>query len=132
MEAIFAINRLGAIGLNNKLPWRSKSDLKHFRKLTDGKKLLVGRTTFESLPKLPNRELIVVGSGYNTLEEALSKNPDMVIGGKKLFDSTKKYVDKIHLSIINNTTSGDVGYTGIECWSIVADKRTVIYEFDED
>lgn len=87
MEIILAKNELNYIGLNNDLPWRSTEDLKHFKRLTTGKKLLVGRTTYENLPKLKDREFIVVGTGYCTLKEALQLKPDFCIGGKQLVKS---------------------------------------------
>lgn len=107
MKLIIAKNNLGFIGLNGGLPWKCKEDLLHFKKLTWGCKLLVGRVTYESLPKLPNRELIVVGSGYNTLESALSMKPDWVIGGKMVYEATYQYCDEIHMSIIGDNTVGD-------------------------
>ena len=130
---ILAINRVGALGLKGGLPWKSKKDLQHFKKLTLGKRCLVGRKTYETLPNLPNRELIVVGQGYLTLEEAMKRKPEVVIGGKTLFEKFFDKVDKIHLSIIvDDTTSGDVGFDGRECWKIIADMRTKIYKFQKD
>lgn len=107
LKAIIAINKLDYIGLDNKLPWKSSDDLKHFKKMTMGCKLLVGRTTFESMPELSGREVIVVGKGYHTLEEALAKNPDWVIGGKRLYESTIELCDELHVSEIQDKTIGD-------------------------
>jgi len=59
--AIVAVARNGVIGANNGLPWRVSSDLKRFKALTMGKPLILGRRTFQSLPRaLPGRALIVV------------------------------------------------------------------------
>lgn len=126
MKCIIAINKSGYIGLNDTLPWRSSEDLKHFKNLTYGKKLIVGRTTFESLPPLKDRELIVVGKGYNTLEEALSKNPDWVIGGKTLYETTIHLCDELHLSIINDKTIGDTKAPNLEIFK----GKTFKYEFN--
>ena len=73
MKVIIAVNKNGYIGKDDKLPWRCKEDLKHFKEMTMGCKLLVGRTTYESMPKLEGREMIVVGTSYNTLKDALAK-----------------------------------------------------------
>lgn len=108
MKAIIARNKVGFIGKNGGLPWKCKEDLKHFKNLTLGSKLLVGRNTFETLPNLPGREIIVVGTGYNTLKEALSQKPDWVIGGKKLYESTMHLWTELHMSVINDDTIGDV------------------------
>jgi dihydrofolate reductase len=107
MKAIIAVNKANYIGLNDTLPWRSSEDLKHFKAMTLGKKLLVGRTTFESLPPLKDREIIVVGTGHNTLEEALNQKPDFVIGGKRLYETTLHLCDELHISEINDKTKGD-------------------------
>jgi len=59
--AIVAVARNGVIGAANGLPWRISSDMKRFKALTMGKPLILGRRTFQSLPRpLPGRELIVV------------------------------------------------------------------------
>lgn len=105
--AIIAVNKKNYIGLDDSLPWRSSEDLKHFKKMTMGGKLMVGRTTYEAMPKLPGRELIVVGTGYNTLEEALAQEPDWVIGGKRLYETTLHLCKELHISEINDDTIGD-------------------------
>jgi dihydrofolate reductase len=108
MEAIAAINKLGYLGKDGQLMWHSSEDLKWFKQVTMGKKCLVGRKTYETLPKLPGRELIVVGKGYNTLEEALEQCPDIVIGGGQIYRATMDKIDKIYLSIIDDEQVGDV------------------------
>lgn len=107
LKAIIAKNNKNFIGLNNKLPWKSKEDLEHFKKMTMGCKLLVGRTTYESMPKLPGRKMLVVGEGYYTLKEALELKPDWVIGGRKLYDSVLHLCSELHISTIDDNTFGD-------------------------
>lgn len=108
MEAIAAINKLGYLGKDGQLMWHCKEDLKWFKQVTMGKKCLVGRKTYEALPDLPGRELIVVGAGHNTLEEALAMNPDIVIGGGQIYKATINSIDKMYLSIIDDDQIGDV------------------------
>ncbi len=128
MKAIIAKNKIGFIGKNGGLPWRCKEDLIHFKNLTMGAKLLVGRNTFETWPNLPGREIIVVGTGYNTLQEALAQKPDWVIGGKKLYESTMHLWTELHMSIINDETIGDV-----ECPNIDKYKGYIhFYQFEVD
>jgi dihydrofolate reductase len=55
MKAIVAVNNLGFIGKGDVLLWHNSDDLKHFKKLTEGGRLLVGYRTFGSLPTLSNR-----------------------------------------------------------------------------
>ena len=107
LKAIIAKNKKNFIGLKNQLPWKCKEDLKHFKELTKGCKLLVGRKTFETLPKLPGREIIVVGEGYYSLKEALDLEPDWVIGGKKLYESVLYLCTELHISVIDDETVGD-------------------------
>ena len=108
MEAIAAINKLGYLGKDGQLMWHCKEDLKWFKQVTMGKKCLVGRKTYEALPDLPGRELIIVGTGHNTLEEALALKPDIVIGGGQIYRATMSMINKIHLSIIDDDQVGDV------------------------
>jgi len=126
MKAIIAINKAGFIGKDDKLPWRCKEDLNHFKEMTMGCKLLVGRTTFESMPKLDGREMIVVGKGYNTFEEALNKEPDWVIGGKRLYESTIHFCDELHISEINDETIGDTRAPDFKEYK----GRIIKYKFD--
>ena len=128
MKAIIAINKAGFIGKDDKLPWRCKEDLNHFKEMTMGCKLLVGRTTFESMPKLNGREMIVVGKGYNTFEEALDKEPDWVIGGKRIYESTIHFCDELHISEINDETIGDTRAPDFKEYK----GKKVIYKFDVD
>lgn len=108
MDAIAAVNKLGYLGKDGQLMWHCKEDLKWFKQVTMGKKCLVGRKTYEALPNLPGRELIVVGTGHNTLEEALALKPDIVIGGGQIYRATIDMIDKLYLSIIDDDQVGDV------------------------
>lgn len=107
MKLITAKNKKDYIGLNGGLPWKCSADLRYFKEQTNGCKLLVGRKTFESLPPLKNRELIVVGRGYHTLNEALDLNPDWVIGGASIYAQCAYLCDEWYISIINDYTEGD-------------------------
>lgn len=75
--------------------------------MTKNCKCLVGRKTFEGLPLLKNRELLIVGTGYMTLEEALEKKPDWIIRGKQIYEQTYQLCDELHISIIDNHLVGD-------------------------
>jgi len=125
MEGIIAINKAGAIGLRNGLPWRCSEDLKHFKRLTMGKHLIVGNTTFKSLPKLKGRTLHVV-SADNPLEKILALKHDfIVIGGKSIYDQLLDKCNIIHCSLINDLSDGDTYFS-------LSDKqkeRTIYYEF---
>lgn len=109
MKLIVAVNKLGYIGLDGKLPWgHCKDDLNHFKELTINSKLLVGSTTYNTLPKLKDREILVVGKDFLSLDKALSLNPDWLIGGGKMYNTLANLCDEWHISIIDNETIGDV------------------------
>lgn len=110
MKAILAMTPNGGIGLNNQLPWESlDGDLKRFKELTTGQTIVMGRSTWESLPKkpLPNRKSIVVSSSIIDLPEgveqirAIEDIPEdaWIIGGAKLFDSTIQLISEMHLTV---------------------------------
>lgn len=84
ISIIAAIDRQRAIGFQNKLLFWLPNDLKQFKALTTGHAIIMGRKTFESLPKgaLPNRRNIV-----------LSTNPNTACPGAEVFDSLRKALD---------------------------------------
>jgi dihydrofolate reductase len=59
MKAIIAVNRKNVIGVDRFLPWKSSSDLQHFKKLTMGCNLLVGYNSFFGIPKLDGRKVFI-------------------------------------------------------------------------
>jgi len=104
MKAILAINNKNYIGLNGELPWKSSQDLKHFKEMTNGCKLLVGYNTALKLPKLSNREVIIDPRG-----ELYPVTDDMwCIGGKKTYEKYVHWFTELHISHINDDTIGDV------------------------
>lgn len=115
LKAIFACDDKWGIGKNGELPWPHNSeDLKWFKRMTDGHTVIMGRKTWESLPKrpLPNRQNIVVSSqfveGARTLSHKdflnyVQDNEEEVlwlIGGAQLLDSCVHLLDELWLSRI--------------------------------
>ncbi len=118
LSIIVAMSSERAIGVNNELLWHLPSDLKRFKELTTGHSILMGRKTFESLPKgaLPNRRNIVISRSikevkgaevYADIETALSQTKDekevFVIGGGQIYKSLLPYSHRIYLSIVEGT-----------------------------
>lgn len=117
ISIIAAIDRNRAIGYENKLLFWLPNDLKRFKELTTGHTILMGRKTFESLPKgaLPNRRNVVVSSQkgitfegadtYQTLPEALqSCRPDehiYIIGGASVYRQAIEWADELCLTEID-------------------------------
>ena len=131
MEIVFvaAVAENGVIGRDNAMPWRLKSDLKHFRALTIGKPVVMGRKTFESLsgplkgrtnivlsrdPQFAAPGIVVAGTLEHALDaahgDALRRGLSeiMVIGGSHLFSalmpmSSRLEVTHIHAAPVGNT-----------------------------
>lgn len=110
MKLIVACDPKGGIGYENKLPWsKIEGDLPRFKQLTTGKVVIMGRNTWESLPKKPlaNRINVVVSSkdipGITTLNSLPDKdNMDLrdvwLIGGAKLINSSWHLINEVHLT----------------------------------
>ena len=119
LSIIVAVAENNAIGLNNQLLYRLPNDLKRFKALTTGHTIIMGRKTFESLPKgaLPNRRNIVLSRQeglhyenaecYRSLEDALMQcdyTEDVyIIGGGELYRQTIGLVKRIHLTVVHDT-----------------------------
>ena len=111
----------GAIGRNGDLPWRISADLKRFKALTMGSVMIMGRRTFDSLPRvLPGRRHIVLTRDRNwsapgaevahSVEEALSMagdEPVSIIGGAEIFDLFLPRADRLELTEVQGEIAGD-------------------------
>jgi dihydrofolate reductase len=126
---IAAVASNGIIGVDGRLPWHLPEDLKHFKKLTLGHPVIMGRKTWESLGKaLPGRENIVVSSqaGYeaqgaavaSSLEGALAlcagEPVAFVIGGYRLFLDSLPLAAGIVLTEIQREFAGDTYFPDFE------------------
>ena len=122
LALIAARARNGVIGAGNRLPWRLPEDLRHFRRLTLGHAVLMGRRTWESLRgALPERQNIVVTrrAGYSapgaevarSLEGALSRvdrpPPAFCIGGGELYRAALPLATVVYLTEIEHDFEGD-------------------------
>lgn len=119
LSIICALTEDRAIGLRGDLIYHLSADLKRFKALTTGHTVLMGRKTFESLPKgaLPNRRNIVISRQQNyvapgaetfpSFEAALSattKDEEVfVIGGASVYEKALPLADKLRLTIIRTT-----------------------------
>ncbi len=120
VSIIVAVSQNNAIGRNNKLLYWLPNDLKRFKAITSGHTVIMGRHTFESLPKgaLPNRRNIVLSthtdinfSGaerFSSLAEALisckKEEEIFIIGGESVYKQALPFANKIYLTYIENTT----------------------------
>lgn len=126
---VVAVAKGNVIGAHNELPWRLKSDLAFFKKVTTGKPLLMGRKTWDSLPRkpLPGRENIVVtrqkdfqapgGHVLHDLDAALKLSREFarrdgacevaVIGGGEIFQELLGQTARIYLTEVDYEVAGD-------------------------
>jgi dihydrofolate reductase len=131
LTLIAAVARNGVIGLNNTLPWRLAADLKHFKALTLGHTVIMGRKTWESLPgrfrPLPGRRNVVVtrnGSYHaegatvaTSLPAAISaggSDETFVIGGAELYAAALPLADRLQLTEIEASFEGDTYFPSID------------------
>lgn len=117
LELVAALDLNRAISVDGNLPWHLPDDLKHFKRLTIGKTVLMGRKTFQSIGRpLPKRRNLVLtrNLGYTTptaevvhsLTEALELEPNlMVIGGGEIYALTLPLAHKMHLSLVQTRVS---------------------------
>ena len=109
MKLILAVDPNGGIGYNNDLPWpKLAGDLPRFKSLTSGQAVIMGRNTWESLPKkpLPNRLNFVVTSKQLDMPPGAITVKDLtpfkyfpncwLIGGAQLVNSSWDYIHEIH------------------------------------
>jgi dihydrofolate reductase len=126
VSLIVAMAKNRVIGNNNTLPWHLPADLKHFKSLTMGHHIIMGRKTHESIGRpLPGRTSVVVtrNAGYsmpdvisaNSLEAAIAACGDdgeiFVIGGSEVYRQAIKLADRIYLTEIDAEISGDAHFT---------------------
>ena len=118
ISIIVAIAENNAIGFENKLIYWLPNDLKRFKALTTGHTIVMGRRTFESLPKgaLPNRRNIVLSRQgkaedfpnadlYSTLDEALAscQGEVYIIGGASVYKEALPLADRLCLTFVHDT-----------------------------
>lgn len=103
MTAVIAITKSFGIGKDNRLPWHVPDDLKHFKRVTLGHNLIVGRKTADTLPKLANRNVIIVSRSGKSLEKAMTVEDPYIIGGREIYLQCleKGYIETIICTHLN-------------------------------
>ena len=145
VEFVVAVAENNVIGRDNGLPWRLPADLKHFKAVTLGHTILMGRKTWQSIGKpLPGRRnLVLTRSGdfaapgvevVRTLDEAValdgSDAPLMVIGGAEVYALAMPRVCRIHLTLVHAVIpAGDAFFDG---WRLPQWRETGRQRFDAD
>jgi len=125
ISLIVAMAKNRTIGINNDLPWSCPEDLNHFKKLTMGHHMIMGRKTFDSIGKaLPGRTSVVVTRDPNltidgciiahSLQEAINAcagdNAIFIVGGAELYAQSLALVDTMYITEIQQIVKGDVSF----------------------
>jgi dihydrofolate reductase len=127
VSAIVAISENRAIGKNNQLLWHLPADLKHFKDITSGHTIIMGRKTFDSVGKpLPNRRNIVVTRQAITIpgcevvgsiDEALAlcdgEEEVFIGGGAEIYRTAMHRTDRIYLTIVHQHFEADTFFPEI-------------------
>jgi dihydrofolate reductase len=127
---VVAYARNGVIGRDGGLPWRLPSDMRHFRELTEGSTVLMGRRTWESIPDrfrpLPNRRNLVLSGdqGYEAqgaelfagLQAALDAcaRECLVIGGAQTYAESLELAERVHATEIDADVDGDTLFPALD------------------
>lgn len=147
---VVAVAENGVIGADGGLPWRLPTDLRHFKEVTMGGPVIMGRKTWDSIGKaLPGRHNIVVtrnahlrfegADTANSLEQAISLAQSglddaavetFVIGGGAIFDDAMPLADRLYVTHVEQEVAGDTYFPVIDeaVWEVV---ETVIPERSE-
>ena len=127
LELVIAVAENDVIGRGNKLPWHLPADLRHFKSLTIGKPILMGRKTYESIGNaLPGRLNVVMSrsSEFSPSDCVVVKNLDdariaagrqplMVIGGAEIYRQCLPFASRIHLTLVHaQIGDGDTAFAG--------------------
>jgi dihydrofolate reductase len=129
LSVIVAMAANRVIGHENRLPWHLPADLQHFKQITMGKPILMGRKTYESIGRpLPGRTNIVITRDKNyvaegcvvvhSMEEALKAAADseevMVIGGAEFYRQALPYAVTLYLTIVEGDFEGDAFFPELD------------------
>lgn len=129
LSVIAAIARNGTIGRDNTLPWHLPEDLKHFRALTMGHHIIMGRKTYESLGRLlPGRTTVIVSRNHSyvvsgaivasSLRQAIQAcagdEEIFIIGGAELYREALPIARRLYLTEIDEDFDGDAHFPKID------------------
>lgn len=124
ISLIVAMAKNRTIGIDNTLPWRCPEDLKHFKALTMGHHMIMGRKTFDSIGKpLPGRTTVVVTRNpelkiegcvmAHSLQEAIAAcegDEIFVVGGAEIYTQALPLADTLYISEIQQDVEGDAWF----------------------
>ena len=123
ISMVAAMSKNRVIGLNNSMPWHIPEELQHFKTVTMGKPIIMGRKTFDAIGRrlLPGRKTIVITNDKNLIGEkftvthsiaealnAAGEVPEvMVVGGAGIYKEFLPLAKRLYLSVIDQEFNGD-------------------------
>lgn len=145
LSIVVAVGKNNIIGKENGLLWHLPNDLKHFRKITEGHTIIMGRKTFESIGRvLPNRRHIVLTRSSDfqvegvekasSIEEVLklveNEEEAFVIGGGEIYRQFLPLVQRIYMTEVDIEKDADVFFPVIDSleWKVVEEEPGVLDE----
>ncbi len=129
LSVIAALARNRVIGVNNRLPWRLPEDLKHFKTLTMGHHIIMGRKTYESIGKpLPGRTTVIVtrdaayrmegcltATSIDAAIAACAGDPEIFfVGGAQMYAQVLPRADRLYLTEIQADYAGDAWFPAFD------------------
>ncbi len=152
---IIAVGENNEMGLNNHLPWHLPKEIGYFRSVTEWHTIIMGRKTFESLPRvLPNRKHIILtrDENYkydhpdvvivNSLDEVFDKvkteEENIIIGGAEIFRLFLPYTNRIYLTVVHKKFDADTFFFKLDMdqwieskkWdAVMDDKNNIPYTY---
>lgn len=125
---VVAIAENYAIGKSNQLLWHMPADLKHFKQITSGHTIIMGRKTYDSVGKpLPNRRNIIISrqdvtipgcevvqSVEDALELCANEDEVFIVGGAEIYKLAMNKTDRIYLTIIHHSFDADSFFPEID------------------
>lgn len=137
ISIIVAVSEDLGIGMNNELLWHISEDLKRFKKLTYGKTVIMGKKTWESLPRKPlpgRRNIVLTDTQDETFEgaimaysisDSLEKCSDskeiFVIGGGSIYRQFMPLADRLYITFVHSKAEADVFFPEIDSaiWKVI-------------
>lgn len=140
ISIVVAMSENGVIGHNNRLLWHLPNDLKHFKALTLGKPIIMGRKTYQSIGKpLPGRQNIILTHDLNfripgcdvvhTIDQALAVSKEasevMIIGGGEIYRLFFPLAACIHITYVHTQLEGEISFEPLDQneWAEISRER---------
>ena len=145
ISIITAFDQNQVIGQNNQLPWHIPEDLKHFKTLTQGQTIIMGRKTFESIGRpLPNRKNIIISNAFKSPDLKILRSPNealslpdehiFIIGGSSIYRYFLPYCHNLYITHIDKSFPGDCYFPTIDWhrWQTISEDKleNSAYDFD--